>query len=497
MKKYFLFYCFLGLVSLLPAQTSFVLQIDSSKMCYPRDLLFTPSGNIVFCAMAWEQGSPYYSNYIYEVNNIGEIVNSWSEKNSTDYYFECTRIIEKDNGYFLFGFGDPFNAQSDKPFVFMKKFDLQLNEVSSFNYYLDNSLYKATHHVSRLVVADTVFKYYSSAYRNVADINISPFSLTMSFNGELVDESHDLNAFPPVILYDLIETQNTPLSIAFVMKVEQMKPITGFIYYYDKNLSLLSAIQIPDYFNSYFTSLRLNDSVFYLSGSYKEPVMFTNQQVGVLKMKTDGTLLNDYLFNPLADSISFPAYYNSLDYAADGNLILCSSYGIDYQFTPQDLTSFICLYKLSSNLDLIWQRYVGGEANYEAYSMRVAPDSGIVILGKFSKVPPQSYYKQEMIIIKTNKDGIVTTTGQQETEIKTTEAIIYPNPAGEQITVDFSRLYTSATLQLMDISGKTVFKTQLTSNRQTIDISALPSGTYLYRISNQKGLEETGKLVVE
>jgi len=49
----------------------------------------------------------------------------------------------------------------------------------------------------------------------------------------------------------------------------------------------------------------------------------------------------------------------------------------------------------------------------------------------------------------------------------------------------------------MDISGKTVFRTQLTGNRQTIDISALPAGTYVYRISNQKGLEETGKFVVE
>jgi hypothetical protein len=328
----------------------------------------------------------------------------------------------------------------------------------------------------------------------VADINISPFSLTISFDGELVAESHDLNAIPPVILYDLIETQNPTASSAFVMKLDQLK---GFIYNYDKNLSLLSAIQIPDDFRMYFTSLRLNDSVFYLSGNYREPVTFTNQQVGVLKMKTDGTLLNDYLFNPLADSTSYPAYYNSLDYAADGNLILCSSYGILNQFMPQQAPSFICLYKLSPDLDLIWQRYIGGEANYEAYSMRVAPDSGIVILGKFSKVPPQSYYKQEMIIIKTNKDGIVTTTGQHEIEIKTTEAILYPNPAGEKITVDFSQLYNSATLQLMDISGKTVFRTQLTSNRQTIDISALPAGTYLYRISNQKGLEETGKLVVE
>ena len=120
--------------------------------------------------------------------------------------------------------------------------------------------------------------------------------------------------------------------------------LKGFIYNYDKNLSLLSAIQIPDNFSKFFTSLRLNDSVFYLSGNYKEPEMFANQQVGVLKMKTDGTLSNDYLFNPLADSTSYPAYYNSLDYAADGNLILCSSYGIMSQFMPQQAPSFICLY---------------------------------------------------------------------------------------------------------------------------------------------------------
>jgi len=496
MKKYFLFYCFLGLVSLLPAQTSFVLQIDSSKMCYPRDLLFTPSGNIVFCAMAWEQGNPYYFNYIYEVNNIGEIVNSWSQMSSSYYSIDCQRLIRKDNYYYLFGDGD-INDQSSTLFVFMKKFDLQLNELSSFNYYLDNSLYKGINHVARVIKVDTVFKYYSTAFFNSTYIKMAPFSITMALNGDLIRHSHDMNALPPVMLSDVIEKQNPPEINAFVITLDQFNLSTGYIYNYDKNLLLLSRTQLPDNLNGFFSSLTLNDSVFYVAGNHRSPLPDSIKQVGVLKMKTDGTLLNDYLFYSSADSISYPAYYNSLDYAADGNLILCSSYGIIGQFMPQQAPSFICLYKLSPDLKLIWQRYIGGEANYEAYSMRVAPDSGIVVIGKYCKVPPQSLVKQEMIIIKTDKDGIVTTTGQQETEIKTTEAILYPNPAGEKITVDFSQLYNSATLQLMDISGKTVFISQLTSNRQTIDISALPAGTYLYRISNPKGLEETGKLVVE
>jgi hypothetical protein len=64
-------------------------------------------------------------------------------------------------------------------------------------------------------------------------------------------------------------------------------------------------------------------------------------------------------------------------------------------------------------------------------------------------------------------------------------------------TVVLSQLYTTATLQLVDISGKTVLMTQIIRNHQQVDISGVPAGTYVYRIFNSKGLEESGKMMVE
>ena len=58
-------------------------------------------------------------------------------------------------------------------------------------------------------------------------------------------------------------------------------------------------------------------------------------------------------------------------------------------------------------------------------------------------------------------------------------------------------LYKKATFRLMDISRKLVLEKQLTANRQSINILAIPAGTYVYRIFNEKGLDERGKVVVE
>ncbi len=74
---------------------------------------------------------------------------------------------------------------------------------------------------------------------------------------------------------------------------------------------------------------------------------------------------------------------------------------------------------------------------------------------------------------------------------------ISPNPASDIINIEFSRFYQTASFQLMDISGKVVLKKQLNTNYQSISISAIPAGTYVYRIFNKEGLDERGKVVVE
>lgn len=99
--------------------------------------------------------------------------------------------------------------------------------------------------------------------------------------------------------------------------------------------------------------------------------------------------------------------------------------------------------------------------------------------------------------MKTDSIGLLTGIGENEQQIKTTEAIIYPNPARDIVNIEFSQVYKTAKFQLTDISGKTALVKQLTANRQSINISSLPAGPYVYRIFNEKGLDERGKILVE
>jgi hypothetical protein len=271
----------------------------------------------------------------------------------------------------------------------------------------------------------------------------------------------------------------------------------GVFTEFDPQLTIVSQFPIPEESILSYNLLRQSDTSMYLASNKFDATNLEFSSM-VNRLDRNGNVLNQFIFECNEDSASRIAHFNSLDTLADGNLILCSTHNLDEPLNVQHEPTKIMLFKLSPTLDLIWQKYLfGDEGMYEAYSMKAHPDGGIVVLGTYSRTLPQSSDIKEVFLMKTDSDGLLTGIENEKQKISSTEAILYPNPAGEHITVDFSQLYNSATLQLVDISGKTVFRSQLTSNRQTIDISALPAGTYLYRISNQKGLEETGKLVVE
>ena len=131
-----------------------------------------------------------------------------------------------------------------------------------------------------------------------------------------------------------------------------------------------------------------------------------------------------------------------------------------------------------------------GEKSIEEYGI-----GGISSLKE--RLEDEQYQVKEVFLMKTDSEGLLTGIGDNEQQIKTTEAILYPNPARDIINVEFSMLYQKATFSLTDISGKTAIVKQLTANRQTADISAIPTGTYVYRIFSNDGLDERGKILVE
>ncbi len=67
-------------------------------------------------------------------------------------------------------------------------------------------------------------------------------------------------------------------------------------------------------------------------------------------------------------------------------------------------------------------------------------------------------------------------------ERKGVEFSLYPNPAGESVTIDVEG---SAILKIIDVSGRVVLQRRQIVNKQRLDVSALESGSYMVLIEKE------------
>ena len=76
---------------------------------------------------------------------------------------------------------------------------------------------------------------------------------------------------------------------------------------------------------------------------------------------------------------------------------------------------------------------------------------------------------------------------------ETSTLLIYPNPAGNELTVESDGSIVA--IEVMDATGKLVLQTNTVSNRETMDVSQLPTGIYTIRFTTEGGVTESRKLV--
>jgi hypothetical protein len=73
---------------------------------------------------------------------------------------------------------------------------------------------------------------------------------------------------------------------------------------------------------------------------------------------------------------------------------------------------------------------------------------------------------------------------------------IFPVPASETITFSWDDRYSSLSLEVYDLTGKGVISRSIHSN-ETIGMDQLPSGIYMYKLSDRNELIQSGKLSIE
>ncbi|MCX6271467.1 MAG: T9SS type A sorting domain-containing protein, partial [Bacteroidetes bacterium] len=92
------------------------------------------------------------------------------------------------------------------------------------------------------------------------------------------------------------------------------------------------------------------------------------------------------------------------------------------------------------------------------------------------------------------------TSGISEEEAMAGNAVLAPNPASDQVRLDFPMIMKQDyLLEVYGLPGNTIFSQPLQGGRNSysFSVTSLPEGLYLYRIYCGKRVVKVGKLVVQ
>ena len=141
--------------------------------------------------------------------------------------------------------------------------------------------------------------------------------------------------------------------------------------------------------------------------------------------------------------------------------------------------------------------YVLGNHSYYGHSGEVANSSSMFYSELNSEVAPEGYYISYNFSVQgVNMPDLIdipvydllNQNLSTETQIKkNSKVIFYPNPADTQVALNGS--HNRVKYKLIDTNGKVVMSSVISSN-ESIDVSNIPNGNYIFSINTDNGIEQ-------
>lgn len=188
----------------------------------------------------------------------------------------------------------------------------------------------------------------------------------------------------------------------------------------------------------------------------------------------------------------------SKSYASCDNNFTSTVRDIWFQFTASDASQSINVDGSSSYIAVV-EVYSGTCSSLTSVGCKVASSAGaLVTLNLTGLTTGNTYfvrvYHRNSSVPSTTTFGICitgsVTTGTDEMS-DSNGLKVYPNPAGNQITVSYWQSSGKAEIELHDILGQMVLKSEIINRTSEIDISALPGGLYILTV---KGLNDSRRV---
>ena len=279
----------------------------------------------------------------------------------------------------------------------------------------------------------------------------------------------------------------------------------------DKDIYIFFSMSRLNIFNSSFcldTVIQLNRSIdnitallsssgeIFLSGNTTRSgftgVYVTHASLGVIKLDSSYTENAFAQYGKTGDTLHI-ASYKGLDTKIP-NIIYAG--GIS-NFQPtmtafNNVPSWITVSNIDSNLNIRWERFLGGDAYYELWSVLATSDGGCLLTGTRYDHLTQ-FEERDVVIIKIDSTGSITGVNNLPA-IKLQEMILYPNPVEEELNIHVGGHTEIIRVEIYSMQGRLMVSYD-DFLLHTIKVSNLPSGQYLLKASCRDGQVMTEKFL--
>ena len=237
----------------------------------------------------------------------------------------------------------------------------------------------------------------------------------------------------------------------------------------------------------------LDDSTLFFPAMMRRFYNYTNSKDGIGTMKM--TIDFDTISVDFQDCENFDTTERLLSrhpaILHGNNLYMCYTRNFNEWSASQPSYTVLCKY--DTDLNLIWKRWYNDSEwrfCYYATDMTATNDDGILITGYCCK--REDYGNMMLYLLKVDADGLLSL---PEADVKVRPYCFYPNPVQAQLQMQFSPDVQPKQVELYDLQGRLVCTQR--NNFGSIDMSRLPAGAYMLRVTLEDGKVFSDKVVKE
>jgi len=486
------------------AQSAFELLITTPNEDISRRMVENSEGNFVFVGAKY---SNYYlprksDGYMIEINKKGEIIR---EK---DIILDDSLIafhdirINDEGGYYVLGAVGSNDSGYTEMFAFFE-FDREFNILKKDYYTIPENrilpggfLFKNSN--NNFIIYGSVRSSLPPAY------GVYPLLIEISVSGEFIREKYfiDTDTTYGAMIFDIIEKKDHTGYFASTQDFPKSENnLRGRVLSLDKNFELLSYIHTPEKIYNVGNIKWFTDATYILSGTKNQGLPLKAQKdinaqdndIALLVLDTLGNIINSKYIGKL-DTTDFPGFFFNFDYSADNSSIYVAGTQ-NFVFYPfPDTKSEIILTKLDRDLNVIWEKFYGGDAYYIVQTVQSTSDGGcIIISSRYDYEKPE--YQDDIHILKVDFYGGIIASVENKPVVNVSELIVYPNPGNSDLKIRTAMQRVDGEFYLFDISGKQVLQRQITDIKTIINTIDLKDGIYIYKYIHKNKLVESGKWI--